>query len=154
MTATRVISNDGSLPQIIRKTGRKPSSCKCQQCKNQCRTPCLGTPNDILKLIEAGYGSRLKPTMWCVGMVLGKLTYPIPMIQAVTEDNGWCTFRREDGLCELHDLGLKPTEGRLSHHSITLENFKFSKSLSYNVAKEWLRDDSYTQIESIINSIE
>ncbi len=129
---------ENSFKRIVRKTGRKPIACKCEQCKNQCRTPCLGTPEDILKLIEAGYVERLKPTMWLTGMALGKLTYPIPMVQAETMDNGWCTFRREDGLCELHDLGLKPTEGRLSHHLITKENFTFSKSLSYNVAKEWL----------------
>ena len=38
----------------------------------------------------------------------------------------------------LHDRGLKPTEGRLSHHTLTEESFDFSKSLAWNVAREWL----------------
>lgn len=135
-----------ALQRIMRKTGRKPIECKCQKCKQQCKTPCLGTPEDILRLIKAGYKERLAPTHWCVGMALGKISYPVLMIQARQEENGFCTFFH-DGLCELHDLGLKPTEGRLSHHSITKENYKFGKSLSWNVAKEWMdeRNDEYIQ---------
>lgn len=142
---------ESCFKRIVRKTGRKPVACKCKQCKDQCRTPCLGTPEDIIKLIEAGYVDRLKPTMWLTGMALGKLTYPIPMIQAEAMDNGWCTFRRDDGLCELHDLGLKPTEGRLSHHTITKENYTFSRGLSYNVAKEWLEPKNEAIITEITN---
>lgn len=154
MVMMRMNSSKSGLQRIIRKTGRKPSVCRCHQCQNQCRTPCLGTPDDIRRLIEAGYAHRLKATLWYVGVVLGKLSYPIPMVQAIVDDNGWCTFRRDDGLCELHDLGLKPTEGRLSHHSISRESFSFSKSLSYNVAKEWLVEDNYASVESIIKSLE
>lgn len=126
-----------SLQRIMRKTGRKLIECKCQKCKQQCKTPCLGTPEDILRLINAGYKERLAITHWWVGIARGKLDFPVIMIQARQEENGYCTFYH-DGLCELHDLGLKPTEGRLSHHSITKENFKFGKSLSWNVAKEWM----------------
>lgn len=141
--------SESSFKRIVRKTGRKPISCKCESCRNQCRTPCLGTPEDILKLIEAGYVDRLKPTMWLTGMALGKLTYPIPMVQAEVMESGWCTFRRDDGLCELHDLGLKPTEGKLSHHTITKENYNFSRSLSYQVAKEWLEPKNTNLINLI-----
>ncbi len=137
-----------ALQRIIRKTGRKPVSCKCEKCRNQCRTPCLGTPDDILRLIEAGYRNRLAPTLWGVGLVMGRLPYLVPMVQAIREDNGFCTFYH-DGLCELHDLGLKPTEGKLSHHTITMENFKFGKSLSWNVAKEWLEEMNRPTIDKI-----
>ena len=58
------------LQKIIRRTGRKPSACKCRACRNQCRTPCLGTPDDILRLIEAGHQDKLAVTYWCVGMFL------------------------------------------------------------------------------------
>lgn len=126
-----------AFQRIVRKTGRKPIVCKCQKCKQQCQTPCLGTPEDILRLINAGYKKRLAATQWCVGMVLGKIGYPVLMVQAIREENGYCTFFH-NGLCELHDLGLKPTEGRLSHHTITKENVKFGKSLSWNVAREWI----------------
>lgn len=138
------------LQKIVRKTGRKPSACRCEACRNQCRTSCLGTPDDILRLIEAGYAHKLAITYWCVGMVLGRLAYLIVMVQAITADNGWCVFHHY-GLCELHDQGLKPTEGRLSHHSITKENYTFSKGLAYNVAKEWLEKDNFVVIEKIFN---
>ena len=138
-----------SLQRIMRKTGRKPIECKCQKCKQQCKTPCLGTPEDILRLIKAGYKERLAITHWWVGIARGKLDFPVIMIQARQEENGYCTFFH-DGLCELHDLGLKPTEGRLSHHSITKENFKFGKSLSWNVTKEWMDMRNGEIVEEII----
>lgn len=136
----------------MRKTGRHHTACKCSLCKLQCRTHCLGTPDDIRQLLKAGYKERLEPTLWCVGMVLGKIPYPVRMVQARMERNGCCTFFR-DGLCELHDLGLKPTEGRLSHHTLTKENTMFSRSLSWNVAKEWLDEGNSPVIEEIARLI-
>lgn len=136
--------------KIIRKTGRKPIDCKCEQCKNQCRTPCLGTPEDIKKLIDAGYEESLMATQWAVGLVLGKLDYTIPMVQAIQKENGWCIFY-DNGLCTLHNLNLKPTEGRLSHHSIKPENYVFSKGLAYNVAKEWLSNDNRQIVEELFD---
>ncbi len=138
------------LLKIIHTSGREVSSCQCPTCRNQCRTPCLGTPDDILALIEAGYRDKLMPTQWCVGMVVGKLGYPITMLQAIQGADGWCVFRTADGLCGLHNAGLKPTEGKLSHHSITDENFDFYKGLSYNVAKEWLMEENMPVIEKIV----
>lgn len=128
---------DGATLKIIHVTGRTPCECNCERCKNQCRTPCLGTPQDILRLVESGYGNRVEPSLWAVGMVLGRYPLPIPMIQARQEANGFCTFYH-DGVCELHNLELKPTEGTLSHHSITIENLDFSRSLAWNVARTWL----------------
>ena len=127
----------------------KPSQCKCKLCQQQCHTPCLGTPNDILRLIEAGYKDRLEPTIWGAGMVMGTTDHPIPMIQAKIEGE-WCTFFH-DGLCELHNLGLKPTEGKLSHHSMTLERWTPKKSLSLNVAKTWEENDE--KVEKILSAL-
>lgn len=139
---------EAALQRIIRKTGRKPVECRCARCREQCRTPCLGTPEDILRLLKAGYKDRLAPTLWGVGLVLGRIPYVVPMIQA-RRINGYCIFFR-NGLCELHDAGLKPTEGRLSHHTITRENLKFGSSLSWNVAREWLDERNNPVIEEIV----
>lgn len=138
-----------SFQKIMRKTGRKPVSCKCKACKEQCKVPCLGTPEDIWALIEAGFNDKLFLTEWCVGLILGKLNYSIRMVQALQTDSG-CVFRMTDGLCSLHDLGLKPTEGRLSHHSITKENFKFSRGLAYNVAQEWMDERNRPLVGKIL----
>lgn len=136
------------LQRIIRKTGRKPIECRCKTCQAQCMVPCLGTPDDILRLIQAGYGDRLALTHWCVGLLLGKMNYTVPMVQAIQTDEG-CTFFH-DGLCELHDKGLKPTEGRLSYHTITKENLKFSRTLSWNIVQEWLSFDNLEKVENLL----
>lgn len=140
--------NETTVEKIIRITGREPVSCKCSRCKAQClRSPCLGTPQDILKLIEAGYKDRLGVTVWSVGMLIGAIPFPIPMVQPMQTNEG-CAFLK-DGLCILHDLGLKPTEGRLSYHTITYESFEFSRSLSWNVARTWLEPKNAVAIVRI-----
>lgn len=140
-----------AFERIIRRTGRKPVQCKCRKCKEQCKTPCLGTPDDILRLIRAGYKDKLASTAWCVGMALGRTNFPVPMVQAIQTASG-CVFYK-NGLCELHDAGLKPTEGKLSHHSIRQENYKFNKSLSWNVAKEWLDEKNRETIRTVFREI-
>lgn len=132
---------ESTFSYIMRKSGRKPINCQCEKCQSQCKSPCLGTPEDILKLIKAGYGDRLAPTEWWAGVIMGVCKEPIYMIQPIREKNGYCTFFH-DGKCELHDLGLKPTEGKLSHHSIRVDNFVPKKSLAWLVAKEWLNEKS------------
>lgn len=131
---------ESPLHRIIRKTGRKPCVCGCKLCQQQCHHPCLGTPQDIEKLIDAGFGDKLALTDWAVGILMGVTNAPIPMIQA-TSNGGWCVFFH-DGKCELHDLGLKPTEGRLSHHSTKIDTFTAKKSIAWNVAKEWFNPEN------------
>ena len=136
------------LQRIMRKTGRKPCQCKCSLCKEQCHTPCLGTPVDIEKIIDAGYGDKLEITYWAVGIIMGVTKSAIPMLQA-RAGNEYCVFFN-DGLCQLHDKGLKPTEGKLSHHSTRIDNFKASKSIAWNVAKEWINEENGEAIERLL----
>lgn len=141
-----------TFERIIRRTGRKPSSCKCKLCKQQCRTcPCLGTPEDIEHLIDAGFADRLAWTDWCVGMMMGVIHVPIVMVQAQQTDTG-CIFLH-DGLCELHDKGLKPTEGKLSHHTTKLETFTVRKSIAWNVAKEWIDSHNVDTIRRVAEKL-
>lgn len=65
------------IQEISVKSGIRPSECSCEKCKNLCRTPCLGTPEDINKLLEAGYGKRLTPVLWGVGMLVGLTINPL-----------------------------------------------------------------------------
>lgn len=136
--------------RIMRTTKRKITFCKCKKCQSQCNTPCLGTPDDILKLIEAGYADRLAPTMWSAGMLLGVTNHSIYLIASKTGEDGMCTFFH-GGLCELHDKGLKPLEGKLSHHSTAMDNWTPKRSISWNVAKEWEDEQNADTIEKIFN---
>lgn len=141
------------LQKISRKTGRKPIECKCKLCQQQCMvSPCLGTPEDIERIIDAGYGSELSFTYWLTAMFAGLYPLPIVMVQPVKNDDESCVFF-SNGLCRLHEQGLKPTEGRLSHHSTRIDTFTFRKSISWNVAKEWLDSKNAPTIDRIIEKM-
>ena len=153
------------LQRIMQRTGRRPTECRCQLCRRQCHTPCLGTPHDILRLMDAGYTDRLSPTLWAAGVLMGMVSQPVPLIQAQCLDGAWgglldvgadshCTFYTADGLCELHDKGLKPTEGRLSHHSIRLDNFRASRSISWAVVQEWLSPENADVVAEVARRYE
>lgn len=146
-----MLINNEIADKIMRVTGRHPVACDCEHCRMQCMTPCLGTPQDIWRLIRAGYVDRLRITFWCVGIIMGKISFPILMVQAHQTRQG-CVFWK-DGLCELHHTGLKPTEGCLSHHIITEENLCFEKSLSWNVAREWINPANISLIGKIVTTI-
>lgn len=145
--------SESTFEKIQRKTGRKPTECKCKLCKSQCKSVCLGTPEDIIKIIHAGYGERLSPTLWGAGVLMGLTNKPVDIVAPTfDEEKGCCTFFI-DGLCELHEKGLKPTEGKLSHHSFNVDNFNANKSLSWNVVKEWINvsDEMSEQYKNLLN---
>lgn len=136
--------------EIIRKSGKKPTSCKCVACKQQClRAPCLGTPEDIEKLIDAGHGKNIKETVWAAGIMMGVTNQLVDMYQAELTPTG-CVFLK-DGLCSLHDNGLKPTEGKLSHH--TQVPVVASKNLTWMIAREWLDEKNSEIINRIKNKL-
>lgn len=116
-----------------------------------CHTPCLGTPQDILRLIEAGYANKVAYTEWGVGILLGFTPYVIPMVQ-IEEKNGWCVFYH-DGKCELHDKGLKPTEGILASHYTSPEELKPEHNLTFAVAREWMRIENQRTIKDICDKL-
>jgi hypothetical protein len=94
--------------------------CSCGTCQGMCSKsrPCWGTPADMQKLIEAGYGdslmgdwfSDLEGDIHLLSPALvgreGKMAPIIPI--------GKCTFFNS-GKCDLHDFGLKPSEGKKIH---------------------------------------
>lgn len=124
--------------------------CTCDKCKNMCKVPCIGTPKDIEAIIDAGYADRLKETMWMVGYLAVK-EKPIAMIQP-TEKDGWCAFRQPDGLCELHDRGLKPTEGVLASCKVVEEDNvpTYETSVLRAVAHEWVKVENFATIMRVV----
>lgn len=142
------MTNESTFQRIIRKTGRKPIQCKCVQCKKQCSVaPCLGTPDDIEKIVDAGHGDKILASAWQAGIMMKVTKETVPMFQAAHTKDGCIFFK--DGLCSLHDSGLKPTEGKLSHHSTSPDNFVAKKSISWNVAKEWMDPNNLETIKRL-----
>lgn len=143
-----------TLNKISSSVGRNVSICSCDTCKSQCtRCSCLGTPGDIKNIIDAGFADRLSPTIWMAGIIMGATKLPVPMVQAKFIPGSGCTFFK-NGLCELHNLGLKPTEGKLSHHTVRMENIVPKLNLTWNVAKEWLTEEGIEMTSMFMNKDE
>lgn len=128
--------------RVMRLSHKKPVVCRCKECRSQCEsTPCIGTPLDIKRLVDNGYADRLVVTYNASAMLLGQLDHPVKMI-ATDFRGGKCPFFTAGRLCELHDLGLKPLEGRLSHHSTNIGNFLPRRSIAINILREWENPDN------------
>lgn len=113
----------------------KDSECKCRECVGNClHRPCWPTPEEIEALINNGYAKRLMLDYWSSNK---NIKIVAPAIVGYEGDDapfwprGRCTFLTTDNLCELHDLSLKPFEGRVS-----ICNLK-QPDLHEDVAKMW-----------------
>lgn len=124
---------------VVKKTGLKPNECNCSKCVKMCRTtPCIGTPEDIAKIAQAGFEERLQVTMWASGMPYGIPPVPIIAPRFDTE-RGCCTFLTEFGLCELHESGLKPTEGKLATCDPAVKATPDNHP-AFIIAKMWMKE--------------
>jgi len=127
----------------------KESECSCDACKKMClHQPCLGTPLDILKIVEAGHGDKLAGSVWLTGIVTETHDKPVQMIQPLKTEKG-CAFLDEDCLCTLHDKGLKPTEGKIAHHSDKIVS-DFKETINYKVAMSWIDENGFNNPVSMI----
>lgn len=148
------IKGENMNQRVMRLSHKKPVVCRCKLCRSQCEdTPCIGTPLDIKRLIDNGYADRLLITYNASAMLVGQLDHPVKMI-ATDFRNGKCPFFTADRLCELHDLGLKPLEGRLSHHSTTIGNFRPHRSIAVNILKEWESPDNAELVKELFSHYE
>ncbi len=122
-----------------------PQACACPECVAMCqRRPCWPTPDDARHLIEAGYADRLMVDWWFDRDIDKTIYLLTPAImgrengEAPAHPEGQCTFLDEAGLCRLHDLGLKPTEGQ-----IALCGNRTPAGLHEQIARTW--DDAQAQ---------
>lgn len=116
----------------------KESACSCQTCQKMCKTcPCIGTPIEIAKIVNAGFKDKVGSTIWMSGMVVGIYHKPVRMVQPLMIEGHGCAFLKEGNLCELHDLGLKPIEGRMATHTNTDTQKTEMKLLLRSIAIKW-----------------
>lgn len=96
-----------------------PPSCVCETCTKMCeREPCWGTPEEIQRIIEAGYGDKLCPEPWDgINIIpMRKMEYYGVDSESDIRYQMSCIFL-ENQKCILHEKGLKPIEGKLAHCS-------------------------------------
>lgn len=116
-------------------------SCTCETCVNMCkRAPCWPTPEEAQRLIDAGYSPRLMKNYWCAEdniyvLCPARVGYEGRTAPWFGEIDGSerCVFLTGDNLCELHDLGLKPIEGRVA----TCQGKGPEGCLREDIAKLW-----------------
>lgn len=133
--------------RIKKSTGIEESQCSCKTCASMCKqTPCLGTPDDIKKLIDNGHINKISATLWLAGMFIDG-TPPIQMATPLRTNFG-CIFHQND-LCQLHDSGLKPIEGKLAKHDVYGEN----TSVTTTVAKTWADPANKKTIDFIFKAL-
>ena len=67
-------------------------------------------------------------------------------------ERGWCAFRQPGGLCELHDLGLKPTEGVLASCKVVEEDDipTYETSVLRAVAHEWVKVENFGNVMKVV----
>ena len=126
------------------------STCSCERCQRMCEErPCWSTPKEASALIKAGYGDRLWLDFWAGGFgddylddvnILAPAAVGSEKAYRPFWPTGRCTFLTDEGLCELHDLGLKPTEGRKASCA---ESHDKAMVLHEAVARTW--DDEAAQ---------
>lgn len=100
------------------------SACQCAVCVGMCnRRPCWPTPEETKALLDAGFGPKLMLDWWNdegEGAPAAQMIVPALVKHEGGHAPWWpigrCTFLAEDDRCSLHDLGLKPAEGRKAIH--------------------------------------
>lgn len=98
----------------------KPVTCTCEKCRRMCAASvCVPTPDEARTLIRRGYASRMSLYQPNGNSPVNAFVAPSPTDPKArvlpNTNQGACTFFKEEK-CQLHDIGLKPLEGRLAHH--------------------------------------
>lgn len=127
-----------SNSQIIQTSKIKISECSCDKCVSMCKTaPCLGTPEDIIKLTAFGYGDKIMPTTVSSPSALAFFHKPINVwALEFDKEKSQCCMLDDNGKCMLHAKGLKPLEGKLATcKPIALDNIEDHPMIS--ILKLW-----------------
>ena len=118
----------------------KEHSCSCDKCKSMCKKQaCIGTPEEMLRIAKAGYADKLAKTSWLVGVIVGTHKKGVDIVAPNMTKDG-CPFLDKNNLCILHNLGLKPLEGRMTnnHEPIVLKSIEDGlKSPVFVAVAEW-----------------
>lgn len=123
-------------------------SCTCDKCKAMCQIPCAGSFEDIKKIIEHGFEKKLM--LGTYYRLNGDIAFLLPAYKGaectkakLMIGNKPCIFQAKNGLCKLHDLGLKPTEGKLALHDRANP-----RNTRYHLVETWLSHDAKELIRS------
>lgn len=118
--------------------------CSCDKCQALCRRPCWPTPTEVQRLVAAGYGPQLMLAWWerphsrrgtvlvlCPAVPGHEGFYaPGPEDWDHYEATRCCIMQTPDGLCQLHDVALKPLEGRLATGCVPYQGVRVRRAIA------------------------
>lgn len=133
MSQTMPFSSD----ELVKKSNEFLGTLKTPECPGCARgvrmcyhTPCIGTVDDLERLIDAGYAKKLMLDYWCgipeehsspdrENPFTSDVMYLVPAITGLEGKtapfarHGKCTML-VDNQCSIHASGLKPIQGKLA----------------------------------------
>jgi Fe-S-cluster containining protein len=138
------------LEMICKRSGIEVSECDCGICQSMCRqAPCIGTPADIVQLINNGYIHQLETCGYSAGNVIGIETFF--SVQIKTDTRGGCPLFK-DGKCTIHNI--KPTDGKLASCKSLFFNREDKKpTYLHLIAESWNASENLSRIAFIIKSV-
>ncbi len=122
--------------EINKKYEETECSCKC--CIEMCMRPCWPLPEEAEKMIKAGLANKLWLDYWGDAddkiFIVGPAAVGYEGKDAPFWPIGKCTFLKED-LCEIHNSGFKPFEGRVSDCKKNLPDLHGDVAQTWNSEK-------------------
>lgn len=116
---------------------------------------CFGTPDEMVKLINAGYGNALRGVL-VEGMGIssgGRVSKEIfPMVQLAHDQNG-CVMHR-NGQCLLMESGLTPAMGAIHRLTGGVMVDLLKEAMLPGLVMEWVDQDNRDAIRFCLRSLE
>lgn len=135
-----LFSSSTPSEDILKQCNAKVSNCCCDVCKSMCyQCPCIGTPLEMQNIVQAGFHRDVMITKLANPIVINKYGHPITILAInFDEKKGHCSML-ENGLCKLHNLGLKPLEGRTAICNSEKETTMASYRVYTAICDEWIK---------------
>ena len=105
------------------------------------KSPCWGTPDEIRRIMDAGFSDKLTLHVSAPSQS-GPYTFmvqPKTIGSRLTNQNwpdGQCEFLDANDRCALHDMGMKPLQGRVALHG------KDARGLRGYIADLWRAEEA------------
>lgn len=142
-----------TLEEILPQLTIGENVCACEKCNAMCdKRACWPTPEEAVAIIDAGYGDQLMLDWWngdhfdeAYDRILILCPGETGSVGQRSDREYWmffqsgggpCSMHRDD-LCFLHDLGLKPLEGRYSRHGLPTDEDSPYMKLHEAMAESW-----------------
>lgn len=141
-----------SLKEFVGEQNIKGASLGPELCE---RMACFGTPSEIAKLINAGYGNALRGVMVeGIGISQGGRvsSQKFPMVQLSHDQNG-CAMHK-NGKCLLMESGLTPAMGMVHLLTNGVMDDLIKEAMIPGMVMEWVDSDNRDAVRFCLRNLE